>query len=185
MVRRQINSFGTITIPKDMREFLGILGTTSMLQIETRESNNIREIVLRKSEDLSGILSKYRNISNIISKVSECVAAVVWNNTLLLMMVNGLEESFIGKTIYVSEELRKEFCNYGDSYTIIGDRTVPFLTSNKGEVVAIYKIPDTGDDVGYFVLLKGTKQDSNNDISKEEMLRRLKIVQDIVNIGGV
>ena len=181
MVRRQINSYGTITIPKDLREELGINGIT-MLRLEVRESNNMKEIVLRKDDDLSEVFDRYKSLAEIISRIAECTVAVVWNNLLMSMSVASNTESFVGKNHPIDSELQKEFKNMIQDSVLSVSKHLNFLPNNKGEVVAYYKIPNTGDDKGFFVLLKGTKQDSDNHISKADYQRRYEIIADVIKM---
>lgn len=181
MVKRQINSYGTITIPKDLREELGIIGTM-MLRLEVRESGNIKEIVIRKDEDLSAIFKKYKNLAEILSRIAECTVAVVWNGILMSMSVANNTESFIGKSHPVDMELQKELKGDNTDFVVV-NKKLNFLPNNKGEVLAFYKIPHTGDDCGFFVLLRGTKQDSDVHISKAEYQRRYEIIADVIKMG--
>ena len=182
MVKRQINSYGTITIPKDLREELGIIGTM-MLRLEVRESNNIKEIVIRKDDDLSAIFSKYKSLAEIISRIAECTVAVVWNGIIMSMSVSNNTESFISKVHPVDQELQTELKNMKGDSVVYMARHINFLPNNKGEVIACYRIPNTGDDNGFFVLLKGTKQDQDVHISKTEYQRRYEIIADVVKMG--
>lgn len=184
MVRRQMNSYGTITIPKDLRDELGISGTT-MLRLEVRESNNIKEIILRKDDVLSEVLNKYSNLAEILSRISECPVAVVWNNVLLSMSVAHSTESFLGVSQHtVTNELQKVFKQMSvDVQGKLIDGTLSFLPNNMGSVKALYQIPNTGDDRGFFVLLQGTKQDSTNHITKSEFARRCNIILDVIKIA--
>lgn len=181
MVRRQINSFGSITIPKDLREELGISGI-NMLRLEVRESGGIKEIVIRKEEDLSEVFDKYKSLAEIISRIAECAVGLVWNNTLMSLTASSITESFVGKNHQISNELKETFKKSKDIEYL--DKPVNFLPNNKGEVVAFYQIPNTGDDKGYFVLLTGTKQDISVNISKEEYKRRYDIIADVIKMNG-
>lgn len=181
MVKRQINSFGTITIPKDLREELGISGI-AMLRLEVRESNNIKEIVLRKDDDLSEVFDRYKSLAEIISRIAECTVGLVWNNMLMSMSVANNTESFVGKNHPIDTELSKEFKNSTKDSVLSVSKPLNFLPNNRGEVIAYYRIPGTGDDKGFFVLLKGTKQDSDNNISKAEYQRRYEIIADVIHM---
>ena len=138
MVKRQINSFGTITIPKDLREELGISGIT-MLRLEVRESNNIKEIVIRKDDDLSEIFSKYRSLAEIISRIAECTVGLVWNNMLMSMSVANNTESFVGKNHPIDSQLQLEFKNSMQESVLLS-KPLNFLPNNRGEVIAYYRI---------------------------------------------
>lgn len=182
MVKRQVNSFGTFTIPKDMRDELGIIGT-AMLRLEVRECNNRKEIVIRKDDDLNEVFEKYKKTAEIISRISECTVATIWNNDLMSLSMSRNTESFIGKLYVVDITLQNVLKSATEPYVIL-QNSVNFLPNNKGEVIAYYKIPNTGDDNGFFLILKGTKQDIQNNISKAELQRRLEIVSDIVEMGN-
>ena len=183
MVKRQINSFGTITIPKDLRDELGISGIT-MLRLEVRESNNIKEIVIRKDDDLSEVFDKYKSLAEIISRIAECTVGLVWNNMLMSMSVANNTESFIGKNHPIDSELSKEFKGSNQDSVLSVNKPLSFLPNKRGEVIAYYRIPNTGDDRGYFVLLKGTKQDIKSEISEEEYGRRYEIIADVIKMQG-
>ena len=183
MEKRVINSFGTITLPKHIREELGILGTTSTVMVDIREgSGGSKEVVIRKEDNLDEVLSRYKTLSEIISRVAECTVSVVWNNLVLSMSSNHSSDSFIGKNIYISKELSNRL-KEADSCILDTKENVPFLLSNQGKVLAYYRIPETGDDRGHFVLLSGTKLDVGKVLPKEEALRRYEIISDIVKIG--
>lgn len=181
MEKRQINSIGTITIPKHMRDELGISGM-AMLRLDVRErSNGIKEIVMRKDDDLDEILNRYKNLSEILSRIAECTVAVVWNNNILSMTSNKMTESFLGKNIIIDHTFSLELKKMKDDCVIVmNPGNLHILPNNHGDVLSYYKIPDTGDDRGYFVVLNGTKLDSETKISKAEMTRRFYIIADIV-----
>ena len=184
MEKRVINSFGTITLPKHFREELGILGTTSTVMIDIREgSGGVKEVVIRKEDNLDEVLLRYKSLAEIISMVTERTVSVVWNNLVLSMSSNHVTDTFIGKNFYVSKELSNRLKDKQESVVLDGKDNVPFLSNDIGKVLAYYKIPDTRDDRGHFVLLSGTKMDSEVKLSKSEMIRRYEIVSDIVKIG--
>lgn len=183
MEKRQINSVGTITIPKHMRDELGITGI-AMLRLDVRErSSGIKEIVMRKDDDLDEILNRYKNLSEILSRISECTVAVVWNNNILSMSSNKMTESFLGKNIIIDHAFSLELKKMEEDCVIImNPGNIHILPNNHGDVLSYYKISDTGDDRGYFVILSGTKLDSETKISKSEMIRRFYIIADIVKM---
>lgn len=184
MEKRVINSFGTITLPKHIREELGILGTTSTVMVDIREgSGGVKEVVIRKEDNLEEVLLRYKSLAEIISRVAECTVSVVWNNIVLSMSSNNSTDTFIGKNIYISKELSNKLKGLDEQVIIDSKENIPFLLNNMGKVLAFYKIPDTGDDRGHFVLLNGTKLDSDISLSKQEALRRYEIITDIVRIG--
>jgi hypothetical protein len=164
-----------------LRQELGIVGTM-MLRLEVRESNNAKEIVIRRDEDLLAIFEKYRSLAEIISRIAECTVAVVWNGCLMSMSFANNTESFVGKSHPVDISLYEELKNSTRDYSVLSNH-INFLPNNKGEVLAYYRIPDTGDDSGFFVLLKGTKQDSGTVLSSEEYSRRYMIISDVIKIG--
>lgn len=184
MEKRQINSIGTITIPKHMRDELGITGM-AMLRLDVRErTNGIKEIVMRKDDDLDEIMNRYKKMSEILSRIAECTVAVVWNNNLLSMSSNKMTESFLGKNISIDHNFSSELKKMSDDCVIVvNSGSIHFLPNNHGDVLSYYKIPDTGDDKGYFVLLNGTKMDSDIKITKAEMIRRFNIIADIVKMN--
>lgn len=184
MEKRVINSFGTLTLPKHIREEFGILGTTSTVMVDLREGQGgVKEVVIRKEDNLEEVLLRYKSLAEIISRVAECTVSVVWNNLVLSMSSNISTDTFVGKGIYISKELSNRLKGK-DDHSILNDKeNVPFLLSNMGKVLAYYKIPDTGDDRGHFVLLNGTKLDSGVTLSKADAQRRYEIIQDIIKIG--
>lgn len=183
MEKRQINSIGTITIPKHMRDELGINGI-AMLRLDLRErKNGIKEIVIRKDDDLEEIMNRYKKVSEILSRVAECTVAVVWNNNLLSMSSNKMTESFLGKNISIDHALSLALKDMKEDYVVRMNSDMHFLPNNHGDVLSYYKIPDTGDDKGYFILLSGTKMDSETKITRAEMLRRFSIIADIIQMN--
>ena len=166
-----------------MREELGILGTTATVMVDIREgSGGGKEVIIRKEDNLEEVLLRYKNLSEIISRVAECTVSVVWNNIVLSMSSNHSSDTFVGKNIYISKELSNRFKEV-ESSTVDTKENIPFLLNNMGKVLAYYRIPDTGDDRGYFVLLNGTKLDTGVVLSKAEAQRRYEIISDIVKIG--
>lgn len=181
MIKRQINSLGTITLPKSMRDELGIVGI-SQLRLDVRESNGVKEIVLRKDDNLEELFKRYKSLAEIISRISECTVSVVWNSTILSMTSNTTTESFVGKDFHIDSELQSELRKMTDDAVVVNNKKLFFLPNNTGEVISYFKIPETGDDRGYYVLLKGTKLDSENKITHTEEIRRFHIIADIVKM---
>ena len=164
MERRIINSFGTITIPAHIRKEAGIDGGV-LLWVDIRETKDgSKEIVLRKSDTLEDIVKKYSKWAEVIARIAESSVSIIWNSCLVTMSSDTQTQDFVSKGIHISQDL---------SYSLnklVGDSAVvrDGVSSN------------TGDDLGFFVLVKGTKYDKSN-ITKSEELRRFKIIKDIVD----
>lgn len=181
MERRIINSFGTITIPAHIRKEVGIDGGV-LLWIDVRESKDgSKEIVLRKSDTLKDVIKRYRKWAEVIARIAETSVSIVWNSCLITMSSDTETQDFSSKEIYVSQELSLSLNRLvGDSAIVRDNVDIHLLPTGEGKVSAYYRISNTGDDSGFFVVVKGTKYDKFN-VTKAEELRRYKIIKDIVN----
>lgn len=181
MERRIMNSFGTITIPAHMRKELGIDGSAT-LWIDTRDTRDgSKEIVLKKSDTVDSILKKYRNWAEVLARVSEHAVSIIWNGHIISMSNSDTTESFVNKDYSVSQECALSLKRMVDNSVVVKDPDkLNFLPNGEGKVLAYFRMRDTGDDNGFFVVVGGTKHDSNK-ITKTEEMRRFQIIHDIVS----
>jgi bifunctional DNA-binding transcriptional regulator/antitoxin component of YhaV-PrlF toxin-antitoxin module len=181
MERRIINSFGTITIPSHIRKEVGIDGGV-LLWVDVRElKDGTKEIVLRKSDTLEDIVKKYRKWAEVIARIAESAVAIVWNSCLVTLSSDVETQDFSKKGIYVSPELQLSLTKLlGNSAVVRDNVDIPLLKTGMGKVSAYYRIGNTGDDSGFFIIVKGTKYDKN-EVSKAEEKRRYVIINDIVD----
>lgn len=181
MERRIINSFGTITIPAHIRKEAGIDGGV-LLWVDIRETKDgSKEIVLRKSDTLEDIVKKYSKWAEVIARIAESSVSIIWNSCLVTMSSDTQTQDFVSKGIHISQDLSYSLNKLvGDSAVVRDGVSISLLQSGEGKVSAYYRISNTGDDLGFFVLVKGTKYDKSN-ITKSEELRRFKIIKDIVD----
>ena len=178
--RRVINSFGNITIPARIRKELGIEGS-SMLWLDVREGRGgQKEIVLKKQDDVDEIFNRYKKWAEVISRIAESAVSIVWNSLVVSMSFKDETDNFITKKVSVSTLLNLSFKQSVDDAVVVKNpKELKFLPNGIGDVSAFYRIKNTGDDSGYFVIVKGTKYDVK--ITKEDELRRYNIIKDIVN----
>lgn len=181
MERKVMNSFGTITIPSHMRKELGIDGSV-MLWVDIRDTKDgSKEIVLRKSDTVDSILKKYKNWAEVMARVSEHAVSIIWNGQIVSMSNSDMTESFVNKGIIVSHECSLSLKRMVENSAVVKDpEKVRFLPNGEGKVLAYFRMRDTGDDNGFFVVVGGTKHDSNK-ITKTEEMRRFHIINDIVS----
>lgn len=176
MEKRTMNSFGTVTIPKSFRDELGITGM-SQVYIGVRDSiYGGKEIIIRKKDNLESVLAKYRSWTEVISRILECSVALVWNSQVLSFSSADVTDDFIAKNLGVSDALNTCFRD-SEYHSAILSRDVDFFTEH-GKVSAFFRINNTDDDIGFFVVVRGTKYDVN--VSKSEEKRRYLLVKDIV-----
>lgn len=179
MEKRIMNSFGSITIPAEIRKDLGIDGNV-MLWVGTRDlANGDKEIVLRLSNNAEEALVKYQKWAEVISRITECTVALVWNGKVLSMSSTRITESFLDRDISVSPSLMLGLKKVKTGGVSLGDKSMSLLPGGQGEVSAFFKIANTGDDSCFFVVIKGTKYDGKK-ISKTDEERRYSIVNDIL-----
>lgn len=181
MEKRVINSFGNITIPARIRKELGIEGS-SMLWLDVREGRGgQKEIVLRKHDDVEEVYNKYKTWAEVISRIAESAVSIVWNNLVVSMSYSGGTDNFISRKVFISHMLNLSFRQSdGDAVVVKNPKELMFLQNGSGNVSAFYRIRNTGDDSGYFVIVKGTKHD-NSGITREDEIRRYNIIKDIVD----
>jgi bifunctional DNA-binding transcriptional regulator/antitoxin component of YhaV-PrlF toxin-antitoxin module len=175
-----MNSFGNITIPAGIRKEMEISGNVT-LWVGTRELlNGEKEIIIRRSNNAEETLKKYQKWAEVISRITECAVALVLNGKVLSMSAAKLTESFLDKDISVNPDLAYSCKKIKQGGVLIGDKKpLNFLSNGQGEVSAIFKINNTGEDACYFVIIKGTKY-AGKKISSSEEDRRYSIVNDIL-----
>jgi hypothetical protein len=163
-----------------MRKELGIDGNV-MLWLDVRENKNgTKEIVIKKPSSSEEIFKKYKTWAEVISRISECSVALVWNNRVLSMSSSNLTESFLGKNVAVSPLLSLNFKKISKGGVIVNDpKSMSLLSDGSGNVSAYFKVSDTCDDSCFFVIVKGTKYDVKR-ITKAEEARRYQIINDIM-----
>lgn len=181
MERRIINSFGTITIPAHMRKEAGIDGSVT-LWVDIRDTKDgSKEIVLKKSDTVDSILKKYSNWAEVMARISEHSVSIIWNGHLVSMSNSEMTESFVNKGVSLNRDLSLSLKRMTDNSVVVKDpEKLRFLPNGDGKVLAYFRMRDTGDDKGYFVVVGGTKHD-HNKITKTEEMRRFQIIHDIVN----
>ena len=82
--KRTINSFGNITIPKKMRDAIGLDSGISTVQIFLRDdSSGEKEIVIKRLNSYRDILEKYSIWVSVVSRVVACSVGLVWNKKVL------------------------------------------------------------------------------------------------------
>lgn len=185
MEKRIMNSFGNITIPANYRKELGLDGNVA-LWVGLRElPNGEKEIVIRQSNNAEETLKKYQKWAEVISRITECVVALVWNSKVLSLSTTKITQSFLEKNIPINHSLSlclKKVNTGGvmldtsDPVLFLPDGQLP---AGQGEVSALFKIENTGEDSCFFVIIKGTKYEGKK-ISKAEEERRYAIVHDIL-----
>lgn len=178
MEKKAISSFGSIVVPIHMRKELGIDGNV-MVNIGVRElQNGEKEIVIRKPLDTDDILEKYGVWAEVIARVAESSVALIWNNHLLSMSSSTLTESFVGKRIQINPLFKKYIIKCPKGAIVNNPEELSLLSSGPGVVYAFYPIKSV-DDWGYFVIVRGSKNDKT--LSKIEEKKRYKIISDIVS----
>lgn len=181
MKERMINSFGSIVIPIEMRQAMGISGSCT-LWVGVRENiMGEKEIVIKKSNDLKEYYERYKTWSEVLSSISDCTVALVLGNRIVSLSDGKVTDDFINKEVVISPLLYTYLQNVTSSGVLVtGKDSLSFLANGSGEVVAFFAIRGDSGEKGYFVLVRGTKYDKNSKISKPEMQRRLDIIHDIV-----
>lgn len=178
--KRTINSFGNITIPKKMRDELGIVGGITTVQMFVRETaSGDKEIVIRKVSGGKEIVEKYSKWSSVVSRILSCTVAIVWNKRVLMLsnLDNSMDVS--DKKVFISPVLDGFIASMKDYYVVFRDN-IPFLSSGEGIARAVFRIREECGD-GFFVVVQGTKYDSEEQLTERDMMNRYAIVRDIVD----
>ena len=169
--KRTINSFGNITIPKKMRDELGLVDGISTVQIYTRETAlGDKEIVIKKLGSYKDIIDRYSTWASVVSRIVSCTVSLVWNNKVLILANYDNSMDLSERKVYISSPLIRFLGSMEDSYAVFRDK-VPFLDSGDGIVKSVFKIREEWG-AGYFVIMQGTKYDSGEVIPEKDLMNR-------------
>ena len=178
--KRTINSFGSITIPKKMRDELGLEDGINTVQVFVRETTvGEKEIVIRKLGSYRDIIDKYSTWASVISRIISCTVSIVWNTKVLILSNFDNSIDLSDRKVYVSTPLSRFMDKMDDSYAVFRDK-VPFLDTGDGIVKAIFKVREEWG-AGYFVIMQGTKYDSSESLPEKDLLNRYAIIRDIMD----
>lgn len=178
--KRTINSFGNITIPKKMRDAIGLDSGISTVQIFLRDdSSGEKEIVIKRLNSYRDILEKYSIWVSVVSRVVACSVGLVWNKKVLSLSSFDNSIDLVDKNVIISSVLGSLIENTEEDYILFKDR-VPFLESGDGEVKAVFRIKNTCGE-GFVVIVHGTKYDRDDKISVRDMMNRYSIIRDIMS----